>query len=459
MNPSLLPYVEIIMPIFNQKIYTEACVNSLYRNTDPKRFRLIAIDNASTDGVTDYLKDLSKKVDNLELIISDENLGWCKGLNRGFKQLKPSSDYILWANNDTLFESDWLDKMIKHFKGGVGAVGPTSNYVAGPQHIRYNHGHYEEISPLLIGFCLMFRREVINIVGDVDERFGLGGAEELDYLIRMKKLTNFHCVIARDVYIHHFGSRSLMELPEISRDQNAYLEYCRQKDVQLEDKWGKEEVGKYLGYPESNGIIICVPNPGFVKTEFWKDTINMGRLPGTEICEATMESNVIKMKNEVIDFERPSDIADFRNTLVRYAKQGGFRKVLFIDSDMRVPSNAIFRLMDMDAPIVAGYFFSRNHPHFPCAFQWNEKGQGYESIYKPNSGVIDVDAVGAAFTMYDLRLFDEMPEPWFHKDKFGEDITLCHKAKKIGVRILVDTDLVIKHIGEEKEIGPEDYVQ
>jgi len=451
MKAELRPIVDIIMPVYNNLKFTQAALNSLYRYTETELFRVIVVDNGSQDETTDFLKNFKVSHGNMELIISDENLGWCKGLNVGFRQLHPKSEYVLWANNDILFEQDWLPKMLKHFRAGIGAVGPTSNYVSGRQCVIYNHNHYEEEAPVLIGFFLMFRREVIDLVGDIDERFGLGGGEEYDYLLRMKKLLGLRCVIARDVYIHHFGSKTLKEVCTNGTDE-SYNDYCFKMDQVLYEKWGKEEIDKWLAYhfPE---ILIGIVHPEYLHWRFWLSEKALRKPPGVELC------NVV----------RPALVYEARNDIVKRAKEIKVKKLLMIDADMIFPTDALFRLMDIQVPIAAGYFFSREKPHFPCAMRFAQKdgkplfdskgNKLLETCFFPNTGVQEVDGVGAAFTLYDMRVFEEISEPWFYPGAYGEDIDLCVKARDKGMRIKVDTDLIIKHIGYSKEIGSEDFEQ
>jgi hypothetical protein len=386
----------------------------------------------------------------MELLISNKNIGWCKGLNEGFKALNPDSDYVLWCNNDILFEPDWLPKMIKHFKGGVGAVGPTSNYVMGRQYFIFNHDHYEEPAPFLIGFFLMFRREVINIVGDVDERFGLGGSEEMDYLIRMSRDTKLGCIIARDVYIHHFGSKTLWNLA--GGTPTGYDKYIIEKDNLLRKKWGDELVDTSLSYPKKD-LLLGIPHPGTIDSRFWKDERFLLKPPITEMVEVP----------------KTSDIADARNAIAKMALENGFLHLMFLDSDMRVPPKTIFRLLDHKVPIVGGYFVSRNKPHFPCFFEYDEEQDACRPIYKFNQGLQRGDAIGMAATIIDVKVIEALHEdkkkrgvnPWefFYRVRFGEDVTFCLDARKLGFKTFSDTDLEILHITDEKkEVGFKDCV-
>ena len=433
--------VDIIIPVFNQVKFTEACLNSLYRNTLESEFYVTVVDNASDDGTSEFLKQYVKTAPNMNIITNTENLGWCKGLNLGFRHLHKDSEFVLWANNDILFEADWFIKMKDAFSGGIGAVGPISNYVMGRQAAIFNHGQRWEAAQFLIGFCLLFRREVIDIVGDVDERFGVGGSDEMDYILRMKKDTGLQCVIARDVYIHHFGSKTLWGYAGgSSNDYNAFI---KDKDDILRDKWGDKPVDVLMSVPQRQ-ILCSVPHTGLIDHKFWMDTLLMSKPDGTEFLEVV----------------KSSAIHDARNVIAEYAVKNNFRYVLFIDSDMRIPQNAIFKLLSHQRPIVAGCFYSRSTPYFPCAFRWDENKQGLISVHSPHSGLVEVDAVGMAFTLISVEVLRSMKNPWFHwKGELSEDMAFCMDARKLGVKIFVDTDLIIPHqTDQKKEIGPEDYV-
>lgn len=445
------PFTEIITVVYNQLKYTEAMLNSLYRNTDPKKFRLIVIDSGSDKKTKDFLKKYKFEAPNMELIITNKNIGWCRGLNLGFKQLKSDSDYVLWCNNDVLFESDWLEKMIAHFKGSVGAVGPSSNYVLGRQWAHYNWGHYEEEAPWLIGFCLMFRREIINIVGDVDERFGLGGSEEWDYQIRMNQDCGMGSVIARDIYCHHFGSKTLWN--QAGGTSDGYNEYIKEKDKVLREKWGDQVIDAFV-LPRQKQVLVGVPHPGSVHHKFWRDWLFLKSPYGMEVMEVV----------------KTSAIHDARNVIAQKAMEENFRYLMFMDSDMRIPPNVMLQLMQHKVPIVAGNFVARSYPYFPCSFKYDEEKKGYLSVYETGMGLRERDAVGAACTLIDVKVLKAMaadkkkkglnPFDFFYWGQYGEDVSFCYEARKLGFKIFCDTDLEILHItDEQKEVGMKDYAQ
>src|SRR5262249_10220977 len=82
----------------------------------------------------------------------------------------------------------------------------------------------------LVGFCLLIKREVIDKVGVLDERFGVGCFEDDDYC-RRALAAGFRCVIARDAFIHHAGGATFRAAGV------DYAALMRENQRKYEDKW------------------------------------------------------------------------------------------------------------------------------------------------------------------------------------------------------------------------------
>ena len=63
--------------------------------------------------------------------------------------------------------------------------------------------------PKLSGFCLMMKRAVYESIGGLDERFGLGLFDDDDLAERARR-AGFALAVARDLFVHHFGSRTFV---------------------------------------------------------------------------------------------------------------------------------------------------------------------------------------------------------------------------------------------------------
>ncbi len=97
----------IIIPNFNGIQYLEECLLSLQK-CEPLDFHIIVVDNGSTDGSVELLKDKFPKIEGIFLT---ENTGFAAAVNRGLEQTK--TPYALLLNNDTTVEPDFVQQMEK----------------------------------------------------------------------------------------------------------------------------------------------------------------------------------------------------------------------------------------------------------------------------------------------------------------------------------------------------------
>ncbi|MGH7088780.1 MAG: glycosyltransferase family 2 protein, partial [Stellaceae bacterium] len=240
----------IVIVTHNQLAYTRGCLESIRFVTD-EPYELIVVDNGSTDGTPQCLGSMG----DVRLIANADNRGFPAAANQGIRAARGRQ--VLLLNNDVLATTGWLRRMLDalHFGDAVvptltrsaseeepgdglanasgwceaaahpvGLVGPCSNYISGPQQVvagyddlgaldgfawewaKGHAGRREEVDRL-VGFCLLISRDVVERVGLLDERFGIGNFEDDDYC-RRAAAAGFRMVIARDAFVHHFGHRS-----------------------------------------------------------------------------------------------------------------------------------------------------------------------------------------------------------------------------------------------------------
>ena len=211
----------IIILAWNELPYTRLCVESVLRNTSPP-FELVLVDNGSTDGTPEHLAGLP----DAKVIRNETNLGFPKGVNQGIEAA--SGEYLVLLNNDTIVPPGWLDRLIAAAESAedVGMVGPLCNYTTGDQlipvpyyqpsqidsfgaRLAWRHRGQRTPASRLLGFCLLIKRGALEQVGLLDEAFGIGTFEDDDLSMRMRQ-AGYQLLIARDCFVHHFGSRTFI---------------------------------------------------------------------------------------------------------------------------------------------------------------------------------------------------------------------------------------------------------
>lgn len=191
--------VTIIIPTFNNLDYLIPCVESIAANT-VEYCRFLIVNNGA--------KELENYIKGLNIIHTGRNLGWMGGINEGLKHVDENSEYVILMNDDTHIlphHYDWIEKMKVVFDNDptVGAVGPSSNVVAGWQNIRHYNGLPAVFEvKYLIGFCVMMRKKVLEEMGGLDE--SLPGGDDLDWSIKLRKM-GYKLIARRDSFVYHHG--------------------------------------------------------------------------------------------------------------------------------------------------------------------------------------------------------------------------------------------------------------
>lgn len=217
MNPST-PQLSIVIPVFNQLHYTEKCVESLLQHTQSLPFQLIIVDNASTDGTSDYLTSLAPRLHSAGVqwtpILNQKNLGVAPAWNQGLRACK--ADEITILNNDILVTENWVEglrhSIQKHHLAlsCPYAINGALDYDLNTRSRRFTRRNknriWEEYS-----FCAFYMpRSTFDQIGFFDEGFLIGGFEDNDYCYRIKKAGLRYGVTGAS-FVHHFGSATLGE--------------------------------------------------------------------------------------------------------------------------------------------------------------------------------------------------------------------------------------------------------
>ena len=105
--------IHIVIPVFNRKEYTKACLESLKAQTD-QNFKVVIVDDGSTDGTGQMLQEEFPEVDVLR---GDGNLFWTAGVNMGIRHaLQKGAEHIMTMNNDIIVDKGLIENMYRWHK-------------------------------------------------------------------------------------------------------------------------------------------------------------------------------------------------------------------------------------------------------------------------------------------------------------------------------------------------------
>lgn len=236
------PEVSLIVLTHNTRDLVIQCLDGLYEKVRAWGWQVIVVDNGSTDGTA---QALAERFPEVELVRSERNLGFAGGNNLGLRRARGRA--IILMNSDVLASAEALraaaEALLARPDGGAlsprlvtpegnpqpFAFGrdPTLGYLLarglravlglGPMH-RWEVDHPIEVD-WVSGACLVVRREAVEQVGELDERFFLY-FEDNDWCLRMRK-AGWRVIYDPRFSVVHLGGASL---PERSAARRIYYQ-------------------------------------------------------------------------------------------------------------------------------------------------------------------------------------------------------------------------------------------
>ena len=212
--------LSIILLNYNGYKDTLECIKSIKENEKNIDYRIIVVDNNSTDNSINFLS----KLKDITLIERNINDGFAAGNNVGIKYALDEfgSNYILLLNNDTIVTKNCLSKMLDSLKKDKSAgiatcklmktnnkeeidcyggkinwnkVVGNFNYVK-----KQNDFYYSEIAS---GACMLIKKEVFEKIGYLSEDYFMY-FEDLDYSVRAIE-ADYKIQVVPEAIIYHKG--------------------------------------------------------------------------------------------------------------------------------------------------------------------------------------------------------------------------------------------------------------
>lgn len=210
--------VTVVIPNYNGLKFMEPCFAALEAQSE-KDFDVLVVDNGSTDGSVEWLKE-----SGIPSVFLPENIGFPGAVNIGIK--KAETPYVILLNNDTEPKPDYIREMIRMIERSPKIFSVSSRIIqlhhkelmddAGDMYSLLGWAFQRGVGQPVAGYkkpCRVFaacaaaaiyRREVFEEIGYFDEsHFAYLEDVDVGYRARIYGYDNVYCPAAE---LYHVGS-------------------------------------------------------------------------------------------------------------------------------------------------------------------------------------------------------------------------------------------------------------
>jgi|WetSurMetagenome_2_1015567.scaffolds.fasta_scaffold05961_5 GT2 family glycosyltransferase len=252
--------VSIVIVNWKVKDLLRQCLSSIGGATHDLLLEVIVVDNNSGDGSSEMIR---QEFPDVRLIANTENAGFARANNQGIAISR--GRYILLLNPDTIVIGKSIPAMAAFLDGNreAGAVGPKIRFpdgtiqytcarnlpslltgfldlsglsykfpkgrVTGSWQMGYWDHNDERDVDAISGACMMVKREVIDRIGLLDEKYFMYG-EDIDWCFRIKR-GGWKIRYLPTAEITHFaGQSSRLYANIVMEDYRSMYRFLKSKD-------------------------------------------------------------------------------------------------------------------------------------------------------------------------------------------------------------------------------------
>ena len=247
------PQVSIIIPAYNQFDYTYHCLESILKNSGECTYEILLANDCSTD-LTVRIEEI---IEGIRVITNESNMRFLLNCNNAAKLAK--GKYILFLNNDTQVQENWLLPLVELMEkdATIGMIGSKLLYADGylqeaggimwKDASAWNYGNrqnpndsefnYVREVDYISGAAIMIRTSLWREIGGFDERFVPAYCEDSDLAFEVRRHGYKVVYQPQSVVVHFEG---ISNGTDVNAGQKKYQVDNQKK---FHEKW-KEELEK-----------------------------------------------------------------------------------------------------------------------------------------------------------------------------------------------------------------------
>lgn len=234
------PAVHIVVINYNGWSLTDACLTSL-QALQYENFRVVVVDNGSTD---DSVEQLKRRWPNTVLLEIASNVGFTAANNVGTRwALQHGAEHVWFLNNDTTVDPHALSALVTTLTMNrkVGAVASVLYHMRDPGRVQTWGGglirlwagssrmHEVPVAEpelhFLAGTSLLVRGATLKSVGLLDERYFMYW-EDAEFSLRLRRF-GWKLAVAPHSRVWHLGSASLGDNSRTHKSEAFELHFTR----------------------------------------------------------------------------------------------------------------------------------------------------------------------------------------------------------------------------------------
>ncbi|HTA16938.1 MAG TPA: glycosyltransferase, partial [bacterium] len=201
--------LHLVVPLWNQWPMTQAFLESLEAAEPRDSYRLILVDNGSTDATPAGLRAWKRRLP-FTLIRNRRNLGVAPAWNQGVEAaMKAKADWVGVLNNDLLLTAGCLTRLRQRAEDrGWALASPATREGA----LSYDLAAYASAytrrcqawdqAGRWFGWCFLVQTPVFRRIGRFDEGYQVGIGEDEDFF-RRAQAAGFACGATGASFVHH----------------------------------------------------------------------------------------------------------------------------------------------------------------------------------------------------------------------------------------------------------------
>lgn len=233
-----MSHVTVVIPCFNQGLYLEQALSSVFKQTYPD-LDIVVVNDGSTDPETISILDSIR--DTRVRIINQSNKGLSAARNAGIEI--SAGEFVLPLDSDDYIEPTFIEKCLEVFRvnADIRAVSSDVQCFGIFDCLRENSGGTlgEFLASCRVSSCALFRKSTWEEVSGYDELMLLG-YEDWEFWIRVLSKGGRIHIVHEPLFNYRIKEASMV----IQSNKNRYsiMQYIVQKHSTLFQKYAVEAI-------------------------------------------------------------------------------------------------------------------------------------------------------------------------------------------------------------------------